>query len=459
MRPRGSRRRQRRPGCRSAAAPPPSGGQASSGRPASAACTGSSRAASAGRAAPRAPSQSTAPSRVNGPDQSRRSAATWPRQPSRCAEVAGDAADIAALAAGHLEDGGVAVGRLDELQPRDGAAAGPRARAPRRRGRGRRRGAPSTLTAETCGGTCRISPVNAGSAARIAAASGRSVGGGDHRALGVVGGGGGAPAHGEAVGLAARRRRRGRSWSPRRRRWRAGRSRPGRACRRARPCGASSARRALATTAAEVGPAGLSTISQPCTGRPRARRAIRLSPRGRAGPPASAAARGCGPSGRSGCRRWKASSGEKRRSMRSVTSRRSLGPVAAERAHHLGGVDPAERQHEGGRVAQVGRDPHLGDRHRDMREVGVVHVAAGEDLGERAPDHLADAQLALARGAARRGVLSLPCRSHPIAVAAESRAAGEDAMAERGRDRGRRRSRPHGPDAGAGGRRDAGRRG
>ena len=79
-------------------------------------------------------------------------------------------------------------------------------------------------------------------------------------------------------------------------------------------------------------------------------------------------------------------------------------------------------------MPQVGRHPHLGDGHRDMRELGVVHLAAGEDLGQRAADHLADAQLALARARRRRGVLSLPCRSHPIAGAAKSRAG--EAMAD-----------------------------
>ena len=42
----------------------------------------------------------------------------------RLAEVAGDAADVAALAAGHLEDGGVAVGRGDELEALDVERAG-----------------------------------------------------------------------------------------------------------------------------------------------------------------------------------------------------------------------------------------------------------------------------------------------------------------------------------------------
>ncbi len=48
-----------------------------------------------------------------------------------------------------------------------------------------------------------MSPVNSGSSASIAARSGRRIGGGDHLALGVVGVGLLAPAHGEAVDLAA----------------------------------------------------------------------------------------------------------------------------------------------------------------------------------------------------------------------------------------------------------------
>ena len=107
-----------------------------------------------------------------------------------------------------------------------------------------------------------------------------------------------------------------------------------------------------------------------------------------------------------------------------------LDPVAAERAHHLAGVDAAERQHEGGGVAQVRRDAHLGHGDRDMRELRVVHVAAGEDLGERAADHLADAQLALAGRAAGEG--SCLCHagqilSGPREVKGES---GGEAMAD-----------------------------
>ena len=64
---------------------------------------------------------------------------------------------------------------------------------------------------------------------------------------------------------------------------------------------------------------------------------------------------------------WKASSGEKRRSIRSVTSRRSSARLRPSARTTSRGVDAAERQHEGGGVAQVGRDPHLGDGHRDVR--------------------------------------------------------------------------------------------
>ena len=57
--------------------------------------------------------------------------------------------------------------------------------------------------AENFGGTCAIVPVKAGRQAAIAAASGRAFGGRDDPALGVVGIALLAPAHREAVALAA----------------------------------------------------------------------------------------------------------------------------------------------------------------------------------------------------------------------------------------------------------------
>ena len=220
---------------------------------------------------------------------------------------------------------------------------------------------------------------------------------------------------------------------------------------------ASSAHFALATTAAEVGAGGL-VDDQPAVHRPAAGAAGHrgVSPRGRGGPAGERRSSRVRSIWSKRVSAWKPSSGENFRSIRSVTRRRSSARLRPSALHHLGGVDPAERQHEGGGVAQVGRDPHLGDGDRDMREVGIVHVAAGEDLGERAADHLADAQLALARACRRRGVLSLPCAVTSYRGRAKSRAARRS-DGGRGRDRGGRRLRPHGPDAGAGRRRDAGR--
>ena len=87
-----------------------------------------------------------------------------------------------------------------------------------------------------------------------------------------------------------------------------------------------------------------------------------------------------------------------------------------------------------------------------------MHVAAREDVRQRAPDHLADAQLALGRTAAAGNG---SCLGHPVHIL--SRAAGSQ-----GRDRGRRaddgrtdrnrgagRLRAHGADAGPRGARDA----
>ena len=75
------------------------------------------------------------PSRVNGPGPEAAQRRDVAEAAERRAEVAGEAADVAALAAGHLQDGGVAVGDVDELQPLDVERARRRGRAPRRRGR------------------------------------------------------------------------------------------------------------------------------------------------------------------------------------------------------------------------------------------------------------------------------------------------------------------------------------
>ncbi len=89
-----------------------------------------------------------------------------------------------------------------------------------------------------------------------------------------------------------------------------------------------------------------------------------------------------------------------------------LVPIAGQGLEHALGVDAAERQDEGGRVPQIGRDAHLGHGDRDMRELLVMDVAARQRVGERPADHLCHAELALrGRGA---GMGSCLCHSGHI---------------------------------------------
>ena len=60
----------------------------------------------------------------NGPTATRRSALTWPKQPERAADIAGQRADIGAFAAFGLEHGVIGVRGLDQLQPVDLDRAG-----------------------------------------------------------------------------------------------------------------------------------------------------------------------------------------------------------------------------------------------------------------------------------------------------------------------------------------------
>ena len=55
----------------------------------------------------------------NGPTAVRRSGATWPKQPSSAADIAGQRPHIGALAAFGLEHRMIRVGHVDELEPVD----------------------------------------------------------------------------------------------------------------------------------------------------------------------------------------------------------------------------------------------------------------------------------------------------------------------------------------------------
>src|SRR5207253_4990274 len=71
--------------------------------------------------------------------------------------------------------------------------------------------------------------------------------------------------------------------------------------------------------------------------------------------------------------------------------------VALECAEHFALVASAERHHVDGREPQVGGEPHLRNRDQMALEHRVMHVAAREQFGQRMPDELADAKLALRR--------------------------------------------------------------
>ena len=71
--------------------------------------------------------------------RSRRNAATWPKQPSDAAHVAGERAHIGAFAAFGAEHRVVGVGDLDQARGDGCRPAAARAPPPRRRGRDRRR--------------------------------------------------------------------------------------------------------------------------------------------------------------------------------------------------------------------------------------------------------------------------------------------------------------------------------
>src|SRR5258706_11155282 len=84
--------------------------------------------------------------------------------------------------------------------------------------------------------------------------------------------------------------------------------------------------------------------------------------------------------------------------------------VALKRGKHDLDVASAERRYVDGRKLQIRRHPHF--RHGDdvALEVGVVHAAMGENLGNRVPHQFADAQLSLR--AAGGGTLVLVMARH-----------------------------------------------
>ena len=155
---------------------------------------------------------------------------------------------------------------------------------------------------------------------------------------------------------------------------------------------------------------------------------------------------------------WKASSGEKLQVDPVGDEPAQLDAVAAERlAPPRRVLTPPSGSTKAVAWRRSGETRTSATVTETCAELGVVHLAAGEDLRQRAADHLADAQLALAGRAAGEGSCLCHAGSHPIAGGAKSRAAAEGGDGGRGRDRGGRRLRPHGPDAGARGRRDPGR--
>jgi len=69
--------------------------------------------------------------------------------------------------------------------------------------------------------------------------------------------------------------------------------------------------------------------------------------------------------------------------------------VALERSQHDLDVVSAERHHIDGGKLEIRRHPHFGHGDDVALEVGVMHAAMGEDVGNRMPHQLADAQLPL----------------------------------------------------------------
>ena len=275
-----------------------------------------------------------------------------------------------------------------------------------------------------------MSPVKAGSAARIAAGVRARVAGGDHRALGVVGGGRGAPAQGEAVGLGARRPRRARSWSPRRSAIASSPVAAGSSVPAWPAFRASSAHFALATTAAEVGPRGL------------VERAASRAPAGRVARRRPWVARQSSRSRRT--------AGERSSSrVRSIWSKR-VSALEAELGREASGRSarsPAAGSRRGcGRAPcttpSVFTPPSGSTKAVAWRRSGETRTSATVIEACASSGSCTSPRARMSESARRitsptrswrwlgrrrrRGVLSLPCGSHPIAAGAKSRAEAGD---------------------------------
>lgn len=77
-----------------------------------------------------------------------------------------------------------------------------------------------------------------------------------------------------------------------------------------------------------------------------------------------------------------------------------LAGVLFQRSQRRVGVFAAERQYEGGGVAQVGGGADFRHGDGEARQLWVMRLAAHQHIGESPPDRLADFQLSLARRAA-----------------------------------------------------------
>ena len=82
------------------------------------------------------------------------------------------------------------------------------------------------------------------------------------------------------------------------------------------------------------------------------------------------------------------------------------------------GLAAAERHHIGRGELEVGRHAHFGHGERVPVQHLVHDLAAGEDLGERMPDHLSHLQLTL-RGRLARGFPAFVVMAHSAVVASQ----------------------------------------
>ena len=191
---------------------------------------------------------------------------------------------------------------------------------------------------------------------------------------------------------------------------------------------ASSAHFALATAAADETPGRL-VEDEPAVHRPAADAAGHgVSPRGRAGPSGERSSSRVRSIWSKRVSARKSSSGENFRSIRSVTSRRISARLRPSARTTSAVLSAAERQHEGGGVPQVGRHPDLGDGDRGQSRARGRAPRRGRGSPTARAGSPRRREAGAGSASRRRGILSLPCASHPIGPA---------------RSQGRRPSRTH----------------